>query len=67
MGMSLHYCHTCRRETAARRYEYSWAWFLNWLSSWLMLGGGYSPDAYERNRPARCGVCGTTYSLIDDP
>jgi len=67
MGTSLHYCHICHRETAAKRYEFSWAWFVNWFSGWLMLATNYHLDAYERNRPMRCGVCGTTYSLIDNP
>lgn len=68
MGVSLHYCHVCRRETAEKRYDYTWRWLVNWLSGWLMLvGSPPSLDSYERNRPLRCGVCGTTYSLIDAP
>jgi hypothetical protein len=36
----------------------------------LRIGGEFAivqaaSEAYEANRPLRCGICGTTYSLIE--
>ena len=61
-----HYCHVCRRETTQKRISIAPAL----LAALTIFTGGIVwvfIAIYEARRPLRCGVCGTTYSLIDLP
>jgi hypothetical protein len=59
------YCHRCRRVTPRKRT------LMNAFPAIALRAGSEfaivqaACEAYEANRPLRCGICGTTYSLIE--
>jgi len=58
------YCHRCNRVTPCKRPPlFGFRRIISLLFG--VVDAINSIDSYKQNRPWRCGICGTTYSLID--